>query len=885
MPLAQGLKLGPYEILSPLGSGGMGEVYRARDSRLGRDVAIKILPAELSADPDRLQRFEQEARLLGALNHPNLLAIFDVGNEQGRRYLVAELLEGKTLRERLHEGPLSQRKLVDYSTKIANGLAAAHEKGIVHRDLKPENIFVTNDEQVKLLDFGLAKYSTADPAGSEPTMTHGAAGTAPGTVMGTVGYMSPEQVRGQAADSRSDIFSFGAILFEMVTGKRAFAAESAVETMTAILKSDPPEIDLEKSKVSPGVDRILRHCLEKNSADRFQSARDLGFALTALSGTGATAALAKMGDNSRRISIAWLWVLVGVSLAALFALWLSLRGAQPHAALQQFAIPLRGEANHPALSADGTMLAYTTPDEKTGESVINVQKIGSPQVVTLRGTEGASYPFWSPDNQFLAFYADGKLKKIAVSGGVAQVLTLAPNGRSGSWGSKNVILFSPQTGTAIWRINPDGTHAENVTGKMMLDTESSHRWPFFLPDGEHFLFWGGDFANLDNDTQSGIYLSSLSAPGRKRVLLTHSNASYANGRIFYWEKGKGLVSAPFDAKSGAVGEERNILGDAVGYQVSTYYAAFTVGQNGTVVYNPSAGAATSVLAWMDRSGKELSRLGAPGIIANPTLSPSGDRVAIDRIDLKANNVDIWIEDVNRGTASRFTFDPAEEVSPAWSRDAQTIAFRSVKAATSVKIKNAKGTEAEKNVFTSKAGTAEEYIVNAWSADDQRILCTAQTEKHTTSLNLVAVNGSGSTPFITGDASYSNGQFSPDGKWVAYASNESGDWEIYVTTYPAAAGKWQVSQGGGTEPRWRGDGKEIFYIGPHGTVTSVEVNAGDTFSAGVPRKLFAFQARAGISSTDLFTYDVAKDGQRFIVNRYVKPDSIAPLTVLLHAAEK
>lgn len=884
MPLAPGLRLGPYEILSPLGSGGMGEVYRARDSRLSRDVAIKILPAELCADPDRLQRFEQEARLLGSLNHPNLLAIYDVGNEQGLKYLVAELLEGKTLRERLNEGALSQRKVVDYSTRIANGLAAAHEKGIVHRDLKPENIFVTNDEQVKVLDFGLAK-SLIEPAGSGPTMTHGAGATAPGTVMGTVGYMAPEQVRGQAVDSRSDIFSFGAMLYEMATGQRAFSRDSAVETMTSILKDEPPEIDLEKTKVSPGLERILRHCLEKNPADRFQSARDLGFALAALSGTGATAALAKVDDRTRHLAIGWVWTIGGVALAAILGLWLAMRGSGAPVGQQEFAIPIQGEANHLALSADGMMLAYTTPDEKSGESVINVQKIGSRTVVTLPGTEGASYPFWSPDDQYVAFYADGKLKKIAVSGGAPQVLAVAPNGRGGSWGSKNVILFAPQTGTAIWRINPDGTHAENLTANMMLPTESSHRWPVFLPDGEHYIFWGGDFANLDNDTQSGIYLTSLEAKDRKRVLLSHSNAAYANGQIVYWEKGRGIVTAKFDVKSGAVGDEKKVIGEGVGYQVSTYYAAFSVGENGTVVYNPSAGATTSVLAWMDRSGKELSRLGEPGVIANPTLSPDDNYVAVDRNDMKANNVDIWIEDVKRGTSSRFTFDPAEEVTPGWSHDGQTIAYRSVKVSTSVKVKNVKGTEPEKTVYATKAGTAEEFIVNSWSADDQEILCTAQTEKSTTSLTLVAVNGSGIKPFVTGDANYSNGQFSPDGKWVAYASNESGDWEIYVTTHPGATGKWQVSRGGGTEPRWRGDGKEIFYIAPHGELTAVEVNAGETFSAGVPAKLFAFQARAGISSTDLFTYDVTKDGKKFIVNRYVKPQTIAPLVVLLHVGEK
>jgi eukaryotic-like serine/threonine-protein kinase len=883
MGLVAGTKLGPYEIVGTIGAGGMGEVYRAKDARLGRDVAIKVLPQTLAKDADRLQRFEQEARVLGALNHPNLLGIFDVGSENGLQYLVSEFLDGQTLRERLNEGALPQRKLAEYSIKIANGLAAAHEKGIVHRDLKPENIFLTSDEQVKILDFGLAKYAL-DAALSGSAVTMDLAGTAPGTVMGTVGYMSPEQVRGQTADSRSDIFSFGAILYEMATGKKAFDGNSSVETMSAILKEEPPEINLEKNKVAPGLERILRHCIEKNPADRFQSARDLGFALTALSGTGATAALAKVEEKPRAIA-AWAWALVGMALASLLGWAMVLRGGKDHPGQQEFAIPLTGEANHLALSADGTMLAYTTPDDKTGESVIQVQKVGSRLVTTLSGTEGASYPFWSPDNQYVAFYADGKLKKVAVAGGSPQVLTLAPNGRGGSWGRKNVILFAPQTGTAIWRIDPDGTHAENLTGKMMLDTESSHRWPVFLPDGEHFVFWGGDFANLDNDTKSGIYLCSLKASDRKRILLTHSNAGYAPGQILYWEKGRGLVALSFDPSSGQVGREKKVIGEGVGYQVSTYYAAFTVGENGTVVYNTNAGSTTSVLAWYDRSGKELSRLGEPGAMANPSLSPDDGYVAMDRIDMKANNVDIWIQDVRTGTASRFTFDPAEEVTPVWSRDGRKIAYRSVRVSTMVQVKNVNGTEPEKAVYSSGGGAGEENVTNAWSADDQEILCTAQKEKSTTSLDLVAASGAGTKPFIKGDANYSNGQFSPDGKWVAYASNESGDWEIYVTKYPGAQGKWQVSRGGGTEPRWRGDGKELFYLGPHRQVTGVEVNAGETFSAGTPIKLFAFQARAGISSTDLFTYDVAKDGKRFIVNRYVRPEAVAPLVVVLRAASE
>jgi eukaryotic-like serine/threonine-protein kinase len=892
MTLASGSRLGPYEIVSPVGAGGMGEVYKARDTRLDRAVAIKVLPESLAGDADRLMRFQQEARALSALNHPNLLAIFDVGTENGTNYLVSEFLEGQTLRERLNEGGLPGRKAIEYARQIVSGMAAAHEKGIVHRDLKPENIFLTRDEHAKILDFGLAKQSLGKSAASSATaaMTGatltgpalaGPVLTEPGTVMGTVGYMSPEQVRGQGVDYRSDIFSFGAILYEMMTQKRAFAGDSAIETMNAILKSDVREIEPSQIAPWPVIAPIVRHCMEKNPGERFQSARDLGFALGALSGTESRAAIAAAAVPKK-----WGWI-AGAALSALLAVGAALlfwSWRKPASGEQEsFAILTQGEVNHMAISADGRMLAYTTPDEGSGKSVLIVQRVGTLSYAVLKGTEGVSYPFWSPDDQYVAFFADGKLKKIAVGGGSPEVLALAPNGRGGSWGSKNVILFTPQVGGGIWRINPDGSHAEAVTEKYFSEDEGSHRWPAFLPDGEHFLFWGGTFRNLEDDPQSAIYESSLGGKERKKLVQTHSNPGYANGQLIYVDSRRSLVASRLDMQTGRVAEEKRLVGEGVGYQPSVYWGAFSASENGTVVYNTSAGATTSVLAWFDRDGKELSRVGDAGVLANPSLSPDDQLVAVDRTDTKARNVDVWIHDVKRGTADRFTFDPAEEVTPAWSRDGRWIAYRSVAGRVSVNVKKVQGTEPEKTVYAPEQFLGRrEHIPNSWSADDAQILCTMQLDNGRMALALVALSGGPSKPFLNGDASFTNGMISPDGKWVAYASNESGDWEIYVTTFPGAKGKWQVSQGGGTEPRWRRDGKELFYIGPHGELTAVEVSAGETFSCGAPVKLFLFHGRAKISSTDLFTYDVTKDGKRFIVNRYVKPEHVAPLTVVLNA---
>jgi serine/threonine protein kinase len=899
MALTPGTQLGPYEIISQLGAGGMGEVYRSRDPRLDRVVAIKVLPPSLACDPDHLQRFEQEARVLSTLSHPNLLAIYDVGAQNNIHFLVSEFLEGQTLRERMSNGALPQRKLVEYALQIASGLAAAHDKGIVHRDVKPENIFVTRDDHVKLLDFGLARFAQPSFAGlaTESAAVTSPALTAPGTVMGTVGYMSPEQVRGQAVDNRSDIFSFGAILYEMATGKRAFQRESGVETMNAILKEEPPEIDTAQMKVSPGLERIVRHCLEKNPANRFQSARDLAFALGALSGSDSISSATSV--SSVHVTPAgqkrsWLpWLAAVIAALATFALGFFLRPQPPAQEQLEFSIPLSEETSHLAISPDGRMLAFVSPDRNSGANMIGVQHTGSLGISILPGTEGASYPFWSPDDAFVAFFADGKLKKIAVSGGLPQVLATATDGRGGSWGRSGVLLYSPQSAGWLWRVNADGGNPAPVTDKIFnVGKEASHRWPLFLPDGNHFLFLIGSFTNQSNDPVSGIYLSSLKDKERKLVLLTHSNPGFANGSLFYLDEKGALRKIPLDASAGVTSGEPQIVADHVGYQPSIYWAAFTVSENGTIVYNSTVGTSLSVLTWYDRAGKELGHVGDPGVLANPTLSPDNSRGTVDIADSKANNVNIWLTDFRNATNSRFTFDIAEDAAGVWSRDGNLIAYRTLQGSyANIYVKQAQGMQPAKSILSVTTGgelmTANDDIVpNSWSLDGTEILCTLQSASGGSRLLLIPAMGGKAVPFLSNGSSdttiETNGQISPDGKWAAYASHESGDWEIYVTTFPAAAGKWQVSRGGGTEPRWRQDGKEIFYIGAKSTFTAVPVTTEGTFATGNPVSLFQSQLRAMVSSTDLFTYDVTRDGQRFLVNRYAKPDHVNPLIVILNA---
>jgi hypothetical protein len=413
--------------------------------------------------------------------------------------------------------------------------------------------------------------------------------------------------------------------------------------------------------------------------------------------------------------------------------------------------------------------------------------------------------------------------------------------------------------------------------------DQSHRWPLFLPDGEHFLFWAGNFGNLKDDRASGVYESSLEGKERKPVVLCHSSFGYDARDLFYADDQRQLVSIAFDPSAGTVSGSTSVVANAVGFQPSTYWAAFTVAQNGTLTYNTGAGAAQSALTWMDRSGKELGRIGDPGVMANPTLSPDGSRVAVDISDQKANNVDIWIESTTGAANSRFTFDPSEEVVGVWSRDGSMLAYRIAAAdGTALYIKPTTGLERERKRFTTPKSAMDDFLANSWSLDNRQILCTRQTSSGD-HLELLPAAGGDPVRFLTTTGNANNGQISPDGKWVVYASDESGNWEIYVTSFPGAAGKWQVSRGGGTEPRWRGDGKEIFYISPSGTLMAVSVNGETTFATGTPVALFQVHGRAPISSTDVFTYDVTKDGKRFLVNRYVRPEHVPPLTILLNAA--
>ena len=883
MPLNSGTKLGPYEIQSLLGVGGMGEVYRAKDTRLDRTVAVKILPQGVAETPEVRQRFDREARAVSSLNHPHICALYDVGHQDGTDYLVMEFIEGETLAARIANGPLPTADLLRFASQIADALDKAHRQGIVHRDLKPGNVMLTKSG-AKLLDFGLAKGGEIlqGDIASSPTVSH--ALTAKGMIVGTMQYMSPEQLEGKEADIRSDIFSFGAVLYEMATGKKAFEAKSQASLIAAILKEDPRPMR-ELQPMSPLLlERIVKTCLAKDPDERPQSAHDLKLDLDWVRESSGISDAPRVGADqasTRRAYSTKFLIAVVAALVAAISVMLFYWPQKPHLQRMEFAIPVTEEASHIAISADGQMLAFVAPDPESGKPMVNVEKIGSPELMVLAATEGASYPFFSPDGANVAYFADGKLKKISSAGGLPQVLATATAGRGGTWGRHNVIVYAPDATSWIWKVNSDGTGNESFTQSFFtIPLEDSHRWPIFLPDGDRLLFFAGSFANLPDDHNSGIYLTSLSKKDKKQVLIKRTNPGYADGYLFYVDEKGSLRAVSMNAQTGATSGEAEILASRVGYQPSTYFGSFAVAENGTVVYDETVGAALSTMTWYDRSGKQLGTLGDPGVLANPTLSPDGTQVAIDVTDTRANSINVWLADLKKGTSSRFTFDAAEDVAGVWSRDGATIAYRSVPGGTQVYLKQAAGLQNGHSILS--AGNASDIVPNSWSLDGKQILCTTLPDVGGSKLEVITTTGGNRKPFLDSKFSSSNGQISPDGKWVAYASNESGDWEIYVTTFPTPGGQWQVSRGGGTEPRWRGDGKEIFYIGAKSTLTAVPVSTQGTFSPGNPTPLFRTQLRAQVSSTDLFSYDVTKDGQRFLINRYIKPAHVAPIHVVLNA---
>ena len=879
MTLASGTRLGPYEILSPAGAGGMGEVYRARDTRLDRTVAVKVLPAHLSASKEVRQRFEREARTISSLSHPHICALHDLGHQDGTDYLVMEFLEGETLTDRLAKGPLPAEQVLRYGVEMADALDKAHRQGIVHRDLKPGNVMLTKSG-VKLVDFGLAKLAAAAPVHSSLSVLPTQAGanlTQEGTILGTFQYMAPEQLEGKEADARTDIFAFGAVLYEMATGQKAFSGKSQASLIAAILDSEPPPISTVQPMTPPALDRVVKTCLAKDPDDRWQTAHDVMLQLKWIteggSQAGVPAPLVARRQSRERLAWAVAAVFAVATVALSVAIWQRPRTtARP---VRTSVLPpekttyhFTGDGAGPvAVSPDGLQLAFVATDS-SGKSLLWARPLDAPVSRALAGTDGATYPFWSPDSRYIGFFADGKLKKIEASGGPALALCEAPDARGGTWNRDGVILFERHFREPLFRVAATGGEVTQVTKFDESRRETTHRWPSFLPDGNHFLYLAGSHSVGTESELHAIYLGSLDGKARRLLVNTRSKPLYAAGHLLFVRQ-KTLMAQPFDAQSGKLSGDAFPVAENVQEDPGFFTAVFSVSEGGILAYQEGGGNAGRYQpAWFDRSGKQLESVGSPGNTYTPRLSHDNRRIGFGLGDPG----DIWLEDLARHVSTRLTFDPADDSDSIWSPDDTRIVFSSQRSgAGDLYQKAASGTGSDELLFSSK----NLKIPTDISPDGRYVLFFDLNPKTKWDLMVLSLPDRKVTPFLQTEFDETLGMFSPDGHWVAYMSNESGRFEIYVQPFPGPGGKWQVSTAGGTAPVWRRDGKELFYLTPDRKVMALRVKTGVTFEAEVAKPLF----EAHIRNDPDRQYDVSNDGQRFLINAPLGEETSPPITLV------
>ena len=882
MTLAAGAKLGPYEVIAPLGAGGMGEVYRARDTRLGREVAVKVLPSHLSDNAELKQRFEREAKAISALSHPHICALYDVGNEAGVEYLVMEYLEGETLADRLTKGSLPADQTLRFGIEIADALDRAHKQGIVHRDLKPGNVMLTKSG-VKLLDFGLAKHralgvdSQISQLSSLPTELTPSrpALTEQGTIMGTFQYMAPEQLEGKEADARTDIFAFGCVLYEMATGKKAFTGKSRASMIGAILRDTPAPISSIAPMTPPAFDRLVQTCLAKEPEDRFQTAHDVKLQLQWIAEGGSQAGAPAVVVSRRKTREKIAWAAAAVLLLGVIALGYGYVRRKPAPASPvrfQLVLPdALSVVEAPRISPDGKLLAFSARSVD-GKSQIWLRPLEALDPRPVPGTDGASYrPIWAPDSRHIAFVAEGKLKKVDISGAPPQTICDATTGADGSWGKDGTILFDGQASDPIRRVSAAGGLPQTA---VKGEGGASVGWPSFLPDGKHFLYF-----EFGGGTGQGRLMAASLDPKEKarKVLDSDSLAQYAlPGDLLYVKEGT-LVAQAFDASALKLTGEPVPIAERMG-ATGNGLADFSVSANGALVYR---GGVTNEdrLAWVDRSGKELSDVDKPAAYASTALSPDGTRLAMDLSDSRSDKSDIWIRDLVRGVTSRFTFDPANETAPVWSPDGSRLVYSSDrKGPPALYAKDASGTGPETELWSC----GETVLANDWSSDGKFILVNRLTAKSSWDIWVYPTDRTAKPfPFVQGAFTEVIPTFSPDGRYVTYMSNESGRFEIYVQQFPGPGGKWQVSAAGGIEPHWSADGKTIYFRSLDAKMMAASVEAGATFTAGVPQALFDARLQPGNRRN---SYLVTRDGQKFLLLSPVGREKIAPITVVLHWPE-
>jgi len=909
MALAAGTKLGPYEIQSPVGAGGMGEVYRARDTRLDRTVAVKILPSHLSDSPEARQRFEREARTISSLNHPNICTLHDIGNESGIAYLVMEYVEGETLETRLQKGPLPLKQALECGIQICDALEKAHRAGIVHRDLKPGNVMLTASG-AKLLDFGLAKpvaavlgaqQSVADKGSnranltpSTPTMNLSllsaspAALTQQGTIVGTFQYMAPEVVQGKDADARSDIFSFGCVLYEMVTGRRAFEGKSQLSVLTAILEKDPEPLANLQPTTPPALDYTLQTCLEKNPDNRFQTAHDvkLQLAWIAKSGSQVGAPAIVPANRNRRVfgfavGFAVLAILLLAVIALAAAFWSSPR---PQRVLRANILPPGGTQfetlyrnGPPALSPDGSRLAFVA--QQDGKNFIWVRSLAKLEATPLRDTEEAFFPFWSPDGNSIAFFMHGKLWRLDLNGGSPTAICDAPEGRGGSWGRGDAIVFAPSVAGPASVVSASGGTPKPVTKTPLSTPVISDRWPILLADGKHFLFLHSP--NGAADGLNEIRFGSLDG-GEERVLLRGRlyTFQYASGWLLADRDGS-LQAWKFDPGSGKISPDSVSLAEKIASDDITAMSVFSVSE-GLLLYQQGTGPTGDRHVWLDATGKLLSQLSEPAVYGATRISPDASRIATTMVNQMANKngaSPLWLWDLKGGTRAPLSADSDYVDDIVWSADGRTIYFDVFENGGDHKVLRSLPTDGSQAEQTFAPSDNDRVPLDA-TADGKWLLCEERTKSSAPTDAILRaiplVRDAQEFTVLDSVTPDSNARLIPaKNDWLAYQSNQSGRSEIYLTRFPRPGAKYQVSQSGGAQPVWSRDGKLLFYLDGANRMTSVTIETvGGDIKIGTPKTLFP----AGIRhSIPVDAYDVTRDGKFLVVNSIT--ESTAPVVLV------
>jgi serine/threonine-protein kinase len=871
MAILSGKRLGPYEILSAIGAGGMGEVYRTRDTRLDRIVAIKILSGHLAGRAELRERFEREARTIASLNHPHICILHDIGQQDGIDYLVMEYLEGETLAERLKKGPLPIEQVLKCAIEIADALDKAHRKGVTHRDLKPGNIMLAKSG-TKLLDFGLAKLRQdalpGSPLSQLPTANE--AITAQGTILGTLQYMAPEQVEGKTneIDARTDIFAFGVVVYEMATGKKAFEGSTSASVISKILQVDPPPMSSLQPMTPPALDRVVKRCLAKEPDDRWQTARDLEMELKWIAESGPQSAsqtnvpvkgIRALGRQPIMFGLGAL--LLGAVMASL-AIW-NLKPTPPvPRPVSRFTITLpagqqlAGLDVGPAvaLSPDGTHLAYVARQGGTQQQLY-LRAMDSLEAKPVSGTEGAVNPFFSPDGQWVGFFAGQKLKKVSVSGGSALTLGDATFPHGASWGNQRVIAFAPSVGTSLKQV-PDGGGTPQLLTRLEKG-EVNQRWPEFLPDGKAVLFTGAP--TNASWTNSQVSAQSVGTGQRRNLIQGATHPRYAaSGHLVYAQAGS-LMAVPFDPRRLAITGAAAPIGEGVLQSSSSGAAQYSLSDTGSLVYIPGGVQADQRrLVWVTRSGAEQSVAAPVRAYVYPRIAPDGRRVAVG---IGEEGIQLWLYDLSRDTLTRFTFEGSANQNGVWTPDGKWIAIQSNR-------------EGPLNIFWQRAdgGGGLEHLITSeynnfpmsWSPDGQLLAFVEVNPTTGYDIWVLRMSDRKAQPFLRTPFNESTPRFSPDGRWLAYISDESGRFEIYVQPYPGPGGKWQISTEGGAEPVWNPNGRELFYRSGD-KMMAVDIATQPSFASGKPRMLFEGQYSPAPGTTP--NYDVSPDGQRFLM---IKP---------------